>query len=396
MEKVEVPATATDDGSDAAGPGAIWALKVSALPWLVARVVVLAALGVGHELVSHHHLTGAAAARVHEGLLGWDAGWYQSIAGHGYAGAGHGSLRFFPLFPVLGRALAVLPGISVGAGVVIVANVSALLGTAVVVALARFESGDERLARRAGWLLSLAPPAFTFVMGYAEGTLLLLAAGTFLALRTRHWGIAALLGFAAGLTRPLGALLLVPAAVEVWREWRGESGGADVRPLGVKRAAVRLAAVLGPVAGTGTFLGWVGWRYGGWLTPLRLQQEAGHHGRLVDPLVTLAHDGSYLLHGKHLGEALHLPWVLFALVLLVVSFRKWPACDGWFAAAVLVVALSGSNLDSFERYALSGFPLVLAGASLTVSRRVFAPVLALSGSALFGYALLAFANRYVP
>jgi hypothetical protein len=140
----------------------------------------------------------------------------------------------------------------------------------------------------------------------------------------------------------------------------------------------------------------VGWRYGNALAPIRLQVEGGHHGHLVDPLVTLAHDASFLAHGHHLGEGLHLPWVLLALGLLVVSFRSWPASYGAFAAAVMVVALTGSNLDSFERYALSAFPLVLAGASLTSGERVLRVVLVLSAAGLVGYALLAFANLYVP
>jgi len=385
-----------------------WALGSSIVPWLVARAVVGLALAVGHELVVRHHLTGAAAARVHEGLLGWDAGWYEAIAGHGYAGAGHSSLRFFPLFPALGRALSVLPGISVGAAVVIVANVCALAGTVLLVGLVRFESGDDAVARRAGWLICLAPPAFSFVMGYAEGTLLVLAVGCFFALRRRNWWWAALLGLAAGLTRPLGVLLVIPAAVEVWRAWRrrpeahgppaaiGVTGAGQTGPPQRVERAGWLAAVVGPLLGTGAFLGWVGWRYGDGLAPLRLQQQAGHHGGLVDPLVTLAHDGSFLLHGRHLGEALHLPWVLLALALLVVCFRSWPACYGWFAAGVLLVALSGSNLDSFERYGLSAFPLVLAGATLTARNWVFRLLLFAAGAGLFGYALLAFANRYVP
>jgi hypothetical protein len=192
---------------------------------------------------------------------------------------------------------------------------------------------------------------------------------------------------AAGLTRPVGALLLVPAAVEALRGWRATGPGERVG---------RLAAVAAPVVGTGAFLGWVGWRYGDALAPLRLQVEGGHHGRLVDPLVTLAHDASYLAHGHHLGEGLHLPWALVALALLVVAFRRWPVSYGAFAAAVLLVALTGSNLDSFERYALSAFPLVLAGASLTASRRVKWAVIVASGACLVGYAVLAFANVYVP
>jgi hypothetical protein len=418
MDAIGVPVAATDISSDAtdhsgpdhpgpghagpdqsAGPEAsrraavLWVLRVSIVPWIVARVVVGVALAVAHQLATSDHLSSAAAGRVHQGLLGWDAGWYESIARQGYWGAGHDSLRFFPLFPLLARALSVLPGTSVGTGVVVVANVCALAGTVVVVGLVRWETGDDRLAGRAAWLICLAPAAFTFVMGYAEGTLLVLSAGTVWALRARRWWWAAALGVAAGLTRPLGALLVVPAAVEGWRGLR--SSGAGEKPGG-KEILGRIAAVAGPVVGTGAFLGWVGWRYGNALTPIRLQAEGVHHGHLADPLVTLAHDASYLVHGHHLGEGLHLPWVVLAVGLVVVTFRKWPACYGAFAVAVLAVALTGSNLDSFERYALSAFPLVLAGASLTSDERVMRVVLVASAAGLIGYALLAFTNLYVP
>ncbi|MGH9018195.1 MAG: hypothetical protein ACRDY1_10655, partial [Acidimicrobiales bacterium] len=362
-------------------------LRASLLPWVAARVVVGVALAVAHAVAGNGHIAAAGRARIHEGLLGWDAGWYESIARGGYAGAGHASLRFFPLFPVVARGLALLPGVSVGAAVVVVANLCALAGTAVIVALVRRETGDDRRAVMAAWLVCLAPPAFVFVMGYAEGTLLVLSAAAFFALRTRHWGWAALFGVLAGLTRPLGALLVVPAAIEALRGLAGTPTGERLR---------RAAAVLAPAVGTGAFLAWVGWRYGDALTPLRLQEQGIHHGRLVDPLVTLAHDASYLVHGHHVGEGLHLPWVLLAVALAVVALRTWPCSYGAFAVAVLAVALSGSNLDSFERYALSAFPLALAATVVLRGRRLGPAVLVLSAAALLGYALLAFTNVYVP
>ena len=364
----------------------VFALRVSLLPWVVARVLVTMALALAHWRASTGHLSATATARVHEGLLGWDAGWYEAIARHGYAGAGHSSLRFFPLYPVLARAVAILPGVGVGTALVVLSNVCALAGTAVVVALVRRESGDEGLATRAAWVLCLAPPAFVFVMGYAEGTLLVLSVGAFYALRTRRWWAAAVLGLLAGLTRPLGALLLIPAVVELSRGWRTAPSSERVG---------RLAATAAPVLGTAGFLGWVGWRYGDALTPLRLQEQGAHHG-LADPFVTLAHDASDLVRGQHLGEALHLPWVVLAVALLVVALRSWPASYGLYAAAVLAVALTGSNLDSFERYALSAFPLALAAATVTASKRVW-PVAVVGGAAaLVVYAVLAFTNVYVP
>ena len=84
------------------------------------------------------------------------------------------------------------------------------------------------------------------------------------------------------------------------------------------------------------------------------------------------------------------------MALLVVAFRSWPASYGAFALAVMVVALTGSNLDSFERYALSAFPLVLAGVTLVSDEKVFRLVVVLSAIGLIGYALMAFTNLYVP
>lgn len=341
----------------------------------------------GHEIVDGAHLSGAAQARVRQGLLGWDAGWYETIARYGYAGAGHQSLRFFPLVPALARAISVLPGVGVGAALVAVANLSALAGTVLLVALVKRESGDPALARRSAWLMCLAPPAFTMVMGYAEGTLLLLSVGVFWALRTQKWWLASVLGIGAGLCRPIGVLLVIPAVVEGARRWPEASASERTR-VG--------AAVCGPAFGFGAFLGWVQWRYGDGLAPLRIQEEGTHRGPVADPLTTLGRDASYLVHGDHLGSALHLPWVVLALCLVVVSFRKWPVSYGAFAAAVLAVALTTANLDGFERYALSAFPLVLAGAGVMGSDRVEKSVLVLSGAGLVGYAVLAFVNLYVP
>jgi hypothetical protein len=46
--------------------------------WLVARAVVAVTLVVAHLSVSHLRPGNSAALlRVHQGLLGWDAGWYQ-------------------------------------------------------------------------------------------------------------------------------------------------------------------------------------------------------------------------------------------------------------------------------------------------------------------------------
>lgn len=363
---------------------------VVALPaWGLSRVVVVGTLLLARLTVSSvRPHNGAALSRAHQGLLGWDAGWYQSIAAHGYAPSGQQSLRFFPAFPMVARGLAWIPGLGTGTAVVIVANLSALLGMAVLVILVQRETGDADLARRTVWLLALAPPAYTLVLGYAEGTLLLCTTVAFLALRSRRWWWAAAAGLVAGAVRPIGLLLIVPAVIEAWQ---GRHDGRSPRQV-----VGRLAAVMAPAVGTGGFLVWVDINFGDALLPFKVQQQGGHRGPLADPFATVGHNVSAVFHGHHLGSALHVPWVILCVVVLVFVFRRLPVSYGAFTAVVLAVSLTSSNLDSFERYALSAFPLVMAASMWTSRRRVEQVVLVVAAVGLAAYAYLSFINVVVP
>ncbi|MDQ1359808.1 MAG: hypothetical protein QOJ44_185 [Acidimicrobiaceae bacterium] len=365
------------------------AILVALPAWGLSRIVVVGTLLVARLTVSSTRPHNAAAvARAHQGLLGWDAGWYQSIAGHGYAASGQESLRFFPVFPMIARALGWIPGIGTGAAVVVVANVFALAGMAVLFLLVQRETGDRELARRSVWLLALAPPAYTLVLGYAEGTLLLCTTVAFLALRSRRWWWAAGAGLVAGAVRPIGLLLIIPAAIEAWQ---GRQDGRSARQV-----VDRVAAVVAPAVGTGAFLAWVGTNFGDAFLPFRVQEQGGHRGRLSDPFATVGHNVAAVFHGHHLGSALHVPWVIVCLILLVVAFRRLPVSYGAFAAVVLAVSLTSSNLDSFERYALSAFPLVIAGSMWTSRRRVEVIVLVVAAVGMAAYAYLSFVNVVVP
>jgi len=377
-------------------------------PFVVARAVVFGALGLAHFAVDRLHPTGpgagaGAGARVHEGLLGWDAGYYETIARVGYHPLGKEALRFFPAVPALTHAVAWLPGVDDGAALLIIANVAAFVAIVLLFALVRRETGDPLVARRAIWFLSLSPAAYVLVMGYAESVLLCLSIGTFLALRPNvaagaggrpshgtarrpNFALAGLLGFAGALTRPIGVLLALVVAVELVRWW--------IR-LGRAQRLIGLAATAAPVVGLVGFGLWAHHEVGDFWVPLRVQLQSSHHGGLADPFVTLVHDARGVFH-HHVGTALHVPWVLVALVLLVVCWRRLPASYTVFAAAILAVAVSGTNLDSFERYALSAFPLAVAAALICRRPRIEWAVLTLLSATLAGYALLAFLNISVP
>jgi hypothetical protein len=365
------------------------ALGETWLPWLTARVIALFALGLAKYEVSHFHITNAKAVlESHDGLLGSDAGWYQTIAAHGYGGLPRSATRFFPLLPLLDRGLSDITSATVGVASLMITNAASLLLGIGIYALVRFEFQDTVVARRAVWLIMLAPPAFVFVMGYSEALLVLLAVAFFVNMRRGNWWWAGLFGYLAGTARPIGCLLAVPAVIEVIRSWRTDRWGGW---------PAKLAAIVASVAGTVTYLGWVSAAYGGgFLEPLKIQQQQAHHGALADPVSTIYHALANLAHGHHIGDALHVPWIGVAAILIVVAFWRLPVSYGAFALCVVVVALSGSNLDSFERYALSAFPLVMAGATLLRSPRIATVTYVLCGTAMALYAVLAFQGAYVP
>ena len=376
-------------GPARAGRSAIvWRAVLQVLPaWVAARVLVAVAVVLAHLLVGTVRPGNPGARqRVGQGLLAWDGGWYRSIAGHGYVASGRQSVRFFPGYPMAARALGWVPGVGVGPALVVLANLSALAAMAALVLLVRHDLGDPDLARRSAWLLALAPSAYTLVLGYADATLLLCSVVTVLGARTGRWWMAAAAGLAAGLVRPLGILLVVPVLVEVVRQ----------RAQRPPPRWAALAALAAPLAGTTAYLGWVRAQFGDAWLPFRVQQQNGHRGVLTLPVAAMAHNLDSLLHGHHVGSALHVPWVVLSVALLVVAFRRLPLSYAAFAAAVLVVSLSSSNLDSFERYALGAFPLVIAASTLTSRPRVEAVVLGAAGAGLVGYAVLALMGLVVP
>ena len=362
---------------------------VAVLPaWITARVLVTGTLIVAHLIVTRVRPNNPEAAqRVHQGLLAWDGGWYQSIAVHGYAASGLQSLRFFPVYPLAARVVGWVPGVGASAGLVILSNLCSLAGMAVLYLLVRRDM-DAGLARRSVWLLALAPSAYTLVMGYAEGTLLLCSTVALLAVRSGRWWWAAWAGLVAGAVRPIGLLVVVPVAIEVYRS--GWPGRFD------RTVSARLAAVLAPLVGLGAYLAWTAWSFGDALLPFRVQTEGTLHGPIKSPLTSMWHNVVAVTHGHHLGSASHIPWVILALVLLVVAFRRLPVSYGAFAASVVVVAAASSNLDSFERYALSGFPLVIAASTLTSRPAVERLVLVVAAAAMVGYELLAMMGITVP
>ncbi len=353
------------------------------VPFITSRAVVLSALVLTRHVVTAVHAT-SPPVQVSDGLLGWDASWYRDIALHGYDGVAKEGLRFFPLVPLLARAGSWLPGVSVRLSLLLVVNLFALAVGFLVWELVRNEGRSAAVARRAVWIVYLAPPAFVLVMGYAEATLMTATIVALLALRKQRWWIAALAGVVAGLTRPVGVLLVVPALVEVWMQ----------KPR--TNYPARAAAVLGSVVGTGAYLVWAEHRTGDLLYPLRVQQASARRGGWIDPFRAVWRAVRDASTGDHLSAGIHVVTVVVLIALIVVLWRRWPVSFAAYATVAAVVALSARNLDSLERYSLSTVPLVVAAAELVGGGTRERVVLVALGATLVAFSVLAFTGVLVP
>lgn len=370
-------------------PGLRATARAVVVPYVVSRLLVLGSLG----LVRHVFTTLQVAAplQAHQGLFAWDAAWYRDITAGGYDAVAKSGLRFFPLVPLVARAVAVVPGVDAGLGLLLVSNLCALAAGVVLYRLVRWERDDEALARRAVWIVFLAPPAFVLVMGYAEATLLLCAAVALYALRRRQWWVAVVAGFLGGLARPVGVLLVVAAAVEAWQAARATPEARRVTAL-----VGEVAASVAPLAGAFSYLLWVRARTGSLLYPLRAQEDPKLRGGWVDPVRGFAHGVHEAFSGDHVSAGVHIVAACILIALVGVLARRWPLSYTLFAAATLLVGLSSRNLDSLERYSLSTIPFVVAAADVVSTERREQLVFALLGAGLVAAAILAFTGVMVP
>ena len=181
----------------------------------------------------------------------WDAWWYLSVVERGYwfDPDGKSNVAFFPLFPLLVRALDAVVGNQVVSGL-LVANAAALGAVIAFWAWVREAAGPAAAERAVLWLL-VFPFSFFFHTIYGESLFFLLVTCAFIAAGRGRWPVAGLCGGLAAATRPMGILLLPAFAWALFRERRGAGIRASdligllLVPAGLAAYAVYLWAAFG-------------------------------------------------------------------------------------------------------------------------------------------------------
>jgi hypothetical protein len=363
-----------------AGP---WGTAFAA--WAVARVCI--ALGfVVSDLVANH-LRASAAKRIvlDQGLITWDGPYYWNIAHGGYHSIAHDGLRFFPLFPMVGRVLGWPLGGHEGFTLVLVSNAAALVALVLLHRLVMDVLDDDAVARRAMWCTALFPAAAVFAFAYTESLALVLTLAALLLARRRRWAWAALAGLGCGLARPVGVLVALPLAAEAWSQWRT----ADRRP----NVGLVAAAIAAPAVGLVGFLAWIDSEFGSWRIPLDEQRKL--RGSLQDP-VTRLWDAVHLTLTSSRRDVFNLAFAVLLIGLLVVVVRRFDW--GWsaFAVANLMLAISSDVIDSVGRYGLMAFPFMVALALVLRNREAEVMWLTVSAGGLVALTTLHLIGGTVP
>lgn len=146
----------------------------------------------------------------------WDSPHYIEIAQNGYShhveDGQYLFLVFFPLYPLLMRIFHfIIPNYAV-AGIV-VSSLCYSVGCALTYKLVTMDY-SKAIASASVVFLSVFPFSFFYGGIMTESLFFLTVISTFLAIRHHKWFLAGILGMLAALTRSVGALMLVPAAVE--------------------------------------------------------------------------------------------------------------------------------------------------------------------------------------
>ncbi len=291
-----------------------------------------------------------------------DAGWFVSIAEHGYQR--NGGEVFYPLYPLgvglLGRAFG---GYYVLAGIVL--SLACCAGAFVLLyrlALPRLGADG---ARRALLYLALFPMSLFLQAVYSESLYLVCALGAFALAERRNWLGAGVATGLAILTRFAGVALLPPMLLLAWRspERRralmsllSAPALAALYPLWLELKLRAIFAAFSNEAGWGRHLSPAGPLGGLWHGV-----EAAWTG-----VVQITTGDPRMQAGAHNLE--YLAFLVLFLWLGVEAWRRLGAPYGLFVLGSLAIPLSaptaGYPLLSMPRFCLVLFPAFLALAAI--------------------------------
>ena len=293
----------------------------------------------------------------------WDAGWYISIAAHGYHydPNAKSNAAFFPLYPMLARGLStIVPNLLVSGYII---SALFLFGCCLVLwKLVVRDYGSRALADRAVLFLLLCPVTIFYSSFYTESLFLFLALCVAYLAGASRWLSAGVCGFFAALTRPPGALLAVLVATEYWMKIRERQRDPDrPRVFFPAEALSVVVALLLPLCAIFGFAYYLFLRFHDAKIMFRVHDQWGQH--LEGPWWIFISGFMYV------DKIFYMFWfdaaVIVAGVLAYygVKFRLRPSHLAMLFAYLLLYS-TNSLLEAIPRYLSVLFPFYIIAAEL--------------------------------
>ena len=289
----------------------------------------------------------------------WDTGWYLEIAksGYSYRPGYPSSVAFFPLYPLLIRAVHTilhLPSTDYWFLVsgIVTSNICLIAALIYFYKILTIDF-SKNVASRANLYLLIFPTSFFLSSVYAESLFLALVLSAFFYARTNRWIVACILAALAALCRSQVIVIGVPLLVEYLQQ-----RNFNVRQIkwNVLAFAFIPAALIG-------FVFYLYVKFGSWSLIFDVQQAWGR--RLMWPWHTLSW---VLAHAPALGanhhEWIDLGFLTLLLVAAVVGLYLLRPCYSLYLWFSVLFLSSWGMLGSVPRFDVVVFPLFIVMAIL--------------------------------
>jgi len=315
----------------------------------------------------------------------FDAGYYLAILEAGYHWDGnpahYSTIAFFPGFPILIRAVAILLGSRDALAGFVVVSVAFFLALVYLYRLAS-EYLEPDQAQAAVMLAAFYPFGVYYSAIYTESVFLLAALGAVYHFRHNQLLRAALFGLLAGLTRPngflLSALLGLLALAPLWEAWRRRLPSEPAAPaISWSRFAMQVAAAAAPVVGVLLYTEYIYSLTGDPLMWLKVQQawgrSADYLGSLLDSrIVQYQRLGLLAYLEANPAEVLDAAGGLLAIIAIGPIVRRFNPAYGLFVALCVIPSFTSIATASLGRYTAPLFPIYLwLAGSIPAGRRTY-------------------------
>lgn len=307
-----------------------------------------------------------------QGWAQWDSGWYSAIAqgGYGYIPGRQSTIAFFPTYPLLMRAVALVVGNTYVAGIMIT------LASGAAATRLFFGWLTERMEPPKAWaalgLLLLYPYAF-FLYGavYPTAFFVMALLGAFVLLENDHPWLAGIVGALATAARPTGIVLVVALAVRAVERRRA---------IGDDRPVWRDAGVLLSGLGLAAFCLYQWRRFHDPFAFVSVQSAWGQESDVHTWLKLRFFEDLRGLPQRNVFGSIsylaHPVLTIGALALVPRVFRRFGYGYGVYALLIILLPAAGTkNFFGMGRYLMAAFPcFAVAGEMLAERPRLAAVV----------------------